>query len=327
MVIHHSLAFPTWYVLGDFYPYLLPYTHVINYFGGFAVVPLFLFLTGWTYYFHADKSYKYSFRKIVTFLLDYWLVLFFFAFLAFRYCGYNITAGGMVKEMFTATNEIMIFAWFVFLYLEVMLFLPFFHKHIAEPNTLKKTIYLTIAVFAVVKFIAVALKMNGMKDTFIYTAVNRDFFRYALVPIVGYLCARGDAIGSICRYIENWGTCKKCTVLAGLILLYNFIQAIGGVNIGFIFVPIYIAVIMALKERYDNPFDRLVIFLGKHSMNIWFLSCLFWAEATRMVFQKFAYVGNPILDVMWILFVCTCVSVPLTKIQQLISKGVSKVFD
>ena len=40
MVMHHSFAFPEWYVDGISFPYLIPYVKYINRFAGFAVVPM-----------------------------------------------------------------------------------------------------------------------------------------------------------------------------------------------------------------------------------------------------------------------------------------------
>lgn len=67
MVMHHSLNGSKWYIEGISNSYLYPYGDLISRFGGFAVVPMFLFLTGWTYYLHKDKTIKYSFNKITVF--------------------------------------------------------------------------------------------------------------------------------------------------------------------------------------------------------------------------------------------------------------------
>ena len=69
MVMHHSLGIPVWYVDGVSNSYLYPYSDFINRFAGFAVVPMFLFLTGWTYYLHKDKTIKYSIKKIIVFFI------------------------------------------------------------------------------------------------------------------------------------------------------------------------------------------------------------------------------------------------------------------
>ncbi len=200
MVLHHSLSFPNWYVDGVAYDYLLPYIGVINKFAGFAVVPMFLFLTGYTYYFHVDKTLKYSFKKIISFLLDYWLILFSFAGLAVFICGYKLTGIELVKEMFTASNNIMIFSWFVFVYIEVMLFLPVLDKKIAV-YTFKKTLFILLIIFLIVKVPAYFLKFNNLKETFLFDLLAY-FTRNMPVAICGYLCAQYNILERLERSVH-----------------------------------------------------------------------------------------------------------------------------
>ena len=68
MVNQHAFGFPSWYIDSISYPTLFPYARYIARFGAFALVPLFLFLTGYTYWYHQDKSLKYSFKKNNSFL-------------------------------------------------------------------------------------------------------------------------------------------------------------------------------------------------------------------------------------------------------------------
>ena len=56
MVIHHTFRFGL-----EIYPMELK--EIIPLFAGFCVVPLFAFFTGYSYFYHKDKSYKYSIKK------------------------------------------------------------------------------------------------------------------------------------------------------------------------------------------------------------------------------------------------------------------------
>ena len=56
MVMHYFLGRPDRFVEGITAGYLQPYSSLIYDFAGFAVVPMFLFLTGWGYYLYKDKT-------------------------------------------------------------------------------------------------------------------------------------------------------------------------------------------------------------------------------------------------------------------------------
>ena len=62
-------------------------------------------------------------------------------------------------------------------------------------------------------------------------------------------------------------------------------------------------------------------------MNIWFLHCIFFAVVTRNVFQPIAFIWeNPVITVVWILFICSILSLIIGKIQKLINKYIDKCF-
>ena len=88
---------------------LLPYAKQIARFAAFALVPVFLFLTGYTYYHHKNKSFNYSLQKIVSLLVDYWIIYGITLLLALYFCGYNITLVDTLKEMFSVSGNVMIF--------------------------------------------------------------------------------------------------------------------------------------------------------------------------------------------------------------------------
>ena len=326
MVAHHSFGFPQWYASGIAYPYLEPYADMIDRSASFAVVPMFVFITGWTYYLHKEKTLAYSLKKITVFLLDFWLVLFAFSALAVYFCGYNLTASGLLMEMFSIESEVMCFSWFVFFYIEMMLFLPFLHKKV-ENLTFKQTICRIMIFLAVVKLIAFGLELCGLKMSFWYTALNRRFFRYIPIAISGYLCARYNVLDKLYERFVSYCPPKKFLAILACVVLYQIVTSIGAINIGLFLCPIFISLLATFNIDYGHLASRVVMFLGKHSMNIWFLQCIFFSWTTREVFQKYAYWPvNPVLVVVWILALCTCISIPLTKVQEKIDKFISNMY-
>ena len=247
--------------------------------------------------------------------------------LAYYFCGYQITVFGVLQEMFSVHNDIMITCWYVFMYIEVMLFLPYFDKYIAC-HPLKKTILIIISMLMVVKVFSAILGYVVTKESFLYTAINRDFYRNIPVVISGYLCAKYGVLDKIGRYIRDWSVVNKYLLIAGCLGFYNFVRIILAINTGVFLCPIFIAVLASLNINYNALINKLVLILGKYSMNTWFLHTLFFGDATRQVFQKYGFwMGDPILSFLWILSISTCLSVPVTKIQQILNYKVNNAFE
>ena len=127
MVVHHSLGYPEWYI-SDRYIYFYDKTYIIQNLANFLVVPMFAFLTGWSYFYHKDKSYKYSKIKIYKFLLSYWIIYIPFLFLAIYFCGYRPNCFDIVLEAFGLSKNIMIFNWYICFYVTIMFILPIYNK-------------------------------------------------------------------------------------------------------------------------------------------------------------------------------------------------------
>lgn len=150
MVMEHAFGAPRYYIPGISYPSLFDYAKEIDNFAAFAVVPMFMFLTGWTYYHHEDKSFCYSVKKITVFLVDFWMILVVYAGIACHICGYPLTGVEFLQELFGISRNIMIFSWYVFLYIMIMIALPFWAKY-TRNLSFKKTAIAFILFFAVIK--------------------------------------------------------------------------------------------------------------------------------------------------------------------------------
>lgn len=67
MLFHHLYGSTDLYVNSKNIFVTKEWENVINYFMAFAVVPLYAFITGYTYYLHKDKNWKYSIKKLLIF--------------------------------------------------------------------------------------------------------------------------------------------------------------------------------------------------------------------------------------------------------------------
>ena len=316
MVIWHSLGWPDWLVYPISYPatYLQPYSKYIAGFAGFAVVQLFLFLTGYTYYHHKDKSIQYSIKKIIVFLIDYWIVYFIFLTIAIFYCNYNFSIIDIFTEMFALTNNVMAFNWYVFLYIEVMLFLPVLN-HLSNKYPLKKTLLILLMLFVLAEIISLALLLVFEKKFFLYKAISSYFVKQVPISIIGYFSAKFNLIQNVRIYLIQYPKWLLYFSMFLSVVVYAFKS-----KLVYILTPYYVSLMSCFSIDYSNIFNRLILFLGKHSMNIWFLQCIFYANATKFVFQKYAYLPqNPFLVVIWILLLCSIGSIIITSIQKRIN--------
>ena len=317
MVLHHAFGAQNYYVGSVSYPYFASYDIYIARFGGFAVVPLFLFLTGYTYYKHIDKSFKYSLKKIMLFFVDYWLVLLIYGIISIYMCGYQLSIFEAIREMFGIERNIMRFAWYVPLYIIIMLLLPFISKYIDKGKDI-----LLLEFIVTIIVISWGIAINSCNNTVMFIA-KELIVKHVPIAILGYYFAKKNYLNILYSKMDI-SSLKIVCFLFAFILFHIVFYNLGK----YILVPIYIVLVKRLCLNYKSSIGKIIMFLAKHSMNIWFFHCLFFAVATRDVFQKYAFVPyNPILVVCWILCICSVLSLIITPVQDFMNRQVSKIFN
>lgn len=317
--MEHSLCDSRMYIEGVTNSYIGPYAGTLSRVGGFLVVPMFAFISGWTFYHQSDKSIQKSMSKLKVFLINYWILLTGITVVAVCFCNYSFKVNEIFLEMLTINNNIMIFAWYVFFYTELMLFLPFF-AHYAERYSLRKTIFDVLIIIIAVKTFAEFLAILVTKDSFLYIVLGKYFYRYMPIGISGYLCAKYQVIELLSSLFRNYSVSKKLLLMFLCLVFYNHVKIIAAISTGLFLCPIFIALIDSFNIDFEHKVSKIVVFLGRYSMNIWFLHGLFFAVATRQVFQKIGFwFGDPVLSFLWILSISTCLSVIATKFQQFIN--------
>lgn len=307
MIIHHAFGFPEWYIDSLCYPSLsivVPYIRQLT----VICVGIFAFLTGYTYALHNVKNYKYSIKKTSAFLVNYWIVYAPLLIIAIIFCNYNFNLSVTLKEMFAIERPIMNFCWYVAFYICAMLIMPMYTKIIKINHFISDL--LLAAVFVVV-----------FDKLCPYSIVLYYIREYMPILICGYIIGKYNIFAYICDKIKNNN--RKVLIVFGLltIILSFAIQTFKTefltVNISAYSVPIFVLGLYLTEFYKIRILDKIILFLGKHSMNIWFVHCIFYSRATYMVFQKYAYLPkNPILVTVWILTLCSVASMLLLPIQK-----------
>ena len=269
------------------------------------------------YCLRSNTSISYSVSKVKKFLLDYWIVLFLLMGVSV-FNGYRPTFQGVLLEMFGLKLYVMRFCWYVSFYIVLMFVLPIYAQVIKKKQSVKWDIGISIA------FCIAAQLLVKIVETIDEYKVMQGLAIYLPVALMGYLFSKYDILKKINVNIH-------CTKISGIItgillicvslIIHGIKPYIKGISVGIIAVPILMEGIALTQISEVNCFGKVVRILGKQSMNIWFLHCIFFSLTTREIFQPVAYIfRNPFLVVTWILFLCTMASFPIEKLQKEVLK-------
>ena len=142
MIVHHSLGLPeSWFEPGLGYGQIAIGGKMLYQWVGNPTkicVSVFAFLTGWSYWKHKTYTWRYSARKCLQLLFQYWLVLF----LVFYPCGYAISRyvplskREVLWNVFSIHYRAVSFSWYVLFYILCMITLPILIKCIAGRKVL-----------------------------------------------------------------------------------------------------------------------------------------------------------------------------------------------
>ena len=229
-------------------------------------------------------------------------------------CGGYLSAKAVVLEALGIENGLMLFCWYVPFYALLILALPIYSK------ILRGKWYIDIVLTGVCYLLIhiVDLIFQGIN----YLNLLNSFSIYFPVLSMGYLLANYDVLDKIKNTVQKRCTSRGMQVAIGLffVVLAFMVNAIKpfvkGISTGAILVPI-IMLGFSLIWRRKNWLQKVVTFLGKYSMNIWFLHCAFFSVYTKLILQPIAFSPKvPVLVVVWILLMCLVFAVPITKVQK-----------
>ena len=149
------------------------------------------------------------------------------------------------------------------------------------------------------------------------------------VVLMGYVFAEFQLFERAKEYISNrTRTTILCTTLVFLALIGRFLEPSIRfrferipelkMNLDVLYAPMFIFAIVTLFEK--RPFKHMrgvLSVIGKYSMMMWFLSCIFFNNS-KTVFQPILYaVKNPILVLIWGCILCLIPAFFLTKLVRI----------
>lgn len=326
MLFHHVYGMSGLYVNYEYIFIGKEWENLINYFMAFAVVPLYAFTTGYTYYLHKDKSWKYSIKKIIIFLLNYWVVYSFFLFIALLY-GHSFIDCYNILELIALKQQILFFTWYVYFYIIIMGTVPFYKK------IFKNSIKLDIIVSIIFIFACLLLKTIIIKNFFgnQWLEIVAHMLGFYPAVIGGYIVSKYNIINLMYNFLLKNNLKESYTGLS-LLIFINIFYIVCSYNnlkigsLGFLFVPIYILSMYLINIYKYKYLYKIFVFLGYYSVNIWFIHGAFFSPILKDNIQTIIFIfGSNYFTFIWLLLLCTFIAIGLKFIQDYIKFLVYKI--
>lgn len=187
--------------------------------------------------------------------------------------GYRPQFQNALLEMFGLKPYVMCFCWYVSFYIMLMFIFPCYVKLLKIRNSYTWDISISIVFYLGIQLlIKEAEKMDKYN---IILAVSI----YLLVAIIGYLFAKYNVLNRMRDTIQNafgFYSIVGFLLICSALVLHGMKSYIGGISIGIVVVPMLMEGIAFTKINLVKWFRKILLVLGKNSMNIWFLHCIFF---------------------------------------------------
>ena len=327
MFIHHFFTFPPWW--GDVIDYPLIRELSSYFFEPFKMcVPIFCFLTGYTYFYSSKKNLKYSLKKITDVGISYWVVFSVFLVIAVL-CGYKYSASGLVKELFALQCPTMVFCWYVAFYWVSMLLIPLMARIMSKT----KNIHTDILLSALIVPYAIRAIRYFLPENTIANDLLSNLICYFPTVLIGFVFAKYGLFEKLDNFVNKTFS-GRISRMAVFVLLF-FASPMGRwyprsffiyfeevpffhkplpflINLDIVFTPFFIFAAVNLCKVIKAVFIKKALSkIGKYSLLMWFVSCIFFNNS-KQVFRPILYFPrNPVLVLLWGLIMCMAVSVIL----------------
>lgn len=334
MFVHHFFTFPGWWGDGISYPLIEKYAPYFC--EPFKLcVSIFCFITGYFYFYNKSKTYRYAAKKITDLLITYWAVFLIFAVLAVTLAGQEYSLRDIIIEAFAIKRPTMKFCWYVYFYLAFMLILPLLTRIMSKRILLDHFVS-----FLLVPFVIELISTHVGNDT-LFTMIDR-LANWFPVVLVGYIFAAYNIFEKIEHCLRAVIKCKWVHVFFAVIVAavvpmgrffepkvffsFSIVPAFY-LSLDVIYTPIFIYCISLIcKELGMLHLKKIVAAIGKYSLYMWFVSCLFFGNS-KEVFQPILYFPhNPVLVTIWGLMICYAISYVLDLGVKKILQAKNRVF-
>lgn len=335
MLVHHLFTFPHYWIDGINYPLL---AEVSGFFQNQLkiCVPVFCFLTGYFYCFCKTKTYKYSFKKITDFLINYWILFIVFGLLAVFIAGYRYSFSDIVLEAFGILRPTMYFCWYVYFYCIALLLLPLVSK------IMGKKIYIDLFIAIVLVQYPFNHLANFFDSSFWAFEIFKSISSWIPVLLMGYVFAQYELYSKLDKIFSKYFVSKVSDFILSLVLVIVFpilrwyepvcalvFQKIPQVNmtLDVVYVPFFVFGIIRLSRIITEKHIHFVVSkIGEKSLLMWFTSCIFYGNMKEYFQPVLYFPKNPVLVTIWGLILTYLMAVAFDFVIKKIVAAKNKVF-
>ena len=325
MFIHHFYNFPEFYIEGISFPWVESFTN-LTYALLKMCVALFAFLTGYFYAFNSQRTWRYSFRKISDLYVCYWLVYLPMLLFAVLTGCYEFSLYSFAFELAGLKLPFMVFCWYIEFYCCTMLLLQLLAHR--ENNPVEDILWLLILPVVLTSVLS-GMYLEGFLNGVILHI--RDWFPSV---VSGFLCAK---YGIFEKLFER--NVSRCRNTLGKIFIWVSMLATAAVgrywwsylyfgsmylrsgeypimlSSDFFLVPLFVYGAARLLQYIRNTsVMKFLQQLGKYSLHMWFLHCIFFNVCNSITQPVLYWPKNPVLVVLWGLLLCYVPAVLLDKL-------------
>ena len=299
MIVHHMVGFPDWVSAENARFVWSLNGHNIEWeFAMFCklCIGIYAFITGYAAYINREKycSIRYCFKKIMTFLLSYWVV--YALFLLYGVIAHEPlpSLGGLVQNLFGFHTDIdnewicVVFAWYVRFHIFTVASLCFWFRLRYCADT-RKRVVMAAEALAVLLCLCVLSTRLGLVHELI-KRLARKIVETSPMVISGLICARFTIFEKIKKSEQRLninGIVSLCIYAAILLLLLPVRKQlrlpVKYLSCDMFITPIFayclISIVNELKGRVPVGLRKrlwpVTSALAAHSMNIWFIHGIF----------------------------------------------------
>lgn len=289
-------------------------------------IGIYTLMVGYGYAFSKTKDWKYGVKHIWKMLLPYYVVLFIFT---VPFAMTEIKDRGISNFLFNLVGlegNLNYFNWFIYLYIYLMILLPWVSKAIKRYPVISALLICVVA-YGIEVLVHQFLfdKMDDWAMKFVYNCL-----RYTPVAVLGLLFSQE-------KYYERMRMVKLPAWLLGIgaalviivvLLLAGKMTLVMGFQLDFFYVPVLIGAVVVLFNKCKlEPLRQALKKIGDVSVYMWFFQALFFTKCVSWFYQPAITIFKDInLVVLWTMLITFMASLILKTVVDTITSVLTKSY-
>ena len=323
-----DLPYTPWIWIGE-----TPLVYYLGLFGDICV-PIYCFCSGYAHYLlkekHGNQYRQTILRKLLSFLINYWIAVILFCVIGWLFENGNTIPGSaseFLGNVFLYQISYNGAWWFVVTYVFLTILSPLLIKvtnrmHPAILTGLSGAAYFVAYIF---RFNIQLAIQNPVLDWVWQQLILLGTSQFGY--ILGMVCRKEKWVSKLRLLVSSENNCTEATVTHRWItkvtvrllpviafVCHCFVQSL-------IVAPLTAGTVLACMFLEGSPssIDRFLLFMGKHSTNIWLGHMFFYL----ILFENLAYAAKyPVFIFIFMIFLCLCASWVINLLYQSVAKYV-----